>query len=207
MKEQLIRYWEESKTITDKRLIKAFRDTPREKFVKEGDADDAYADYPKTIGFDQTISQPTTVMIMVQALNLKKSDKVLEIGAGSGYCAAIMSKLAKHIITIEIIKELADFARENIRKLGIKNVEIIQGDGSLGYPKKKPYNKIIITAACPEIPKPLADQLKHNGTIVAPVGDAFGQKMVKGIKKGKKLDTTSLGYFTFVPMKGKYGFA
>jgi len=206
MKEDLIDYWKKSKIVTDSKLIKAFEDTPREKFVREDDIEDAYDDYPKTIGFDQTISQPTTVMIMIQSLDLKKTDKVLEIGAGSGYCAAIMSKLAKEIITIEIIKELAEFAKENIRKIKIKNVEIIHGDGSLGYEKQAPYDKIIVTAACPHIPQPLIDQLKEGGLIIAPVGGYFGQRMIIGRKKHKKLETKSVGYFTFVPLKGKYGY-
>jgi protein-L-isoaspartate(D-aspartate) O-methyltransferase len=206
MKDDLAEYWIKSKIITDDKLIKAFEDTPREKFVKEEDIDDAYDDYPKTIGFDQTISQPTTVMIMIESLKLNNKDKVLEVGAGSGYCAAIMSRLAQKIITIEIIPELVEFAAQNLLKDNIKNVEIIQGDGSLGYEKEAPYDKIIVTAASPHLPQPLIDQLKEGGIIVAPVGGSFGQKMIKGVKNNGKLVTESMGYFTFVPLKGKFGY-
>jgi len=207
MKEDLIQYWRKSKIITDSKLIDAFRDTPREKFVLEEDIDDAYDDYPKTIGFDQTISQPTTVMIMIQALELKNTDKVLEVGSGSGYCAAIMSRLSHKIITFEIIPELMEFAQYNLKKDNITNVEIIKGDGTLGYDKEEPYDKIIITAASPHLPQPLIDQLKEGGIMVAPVGGSFGQKMIKGVKKGNKLVLESMGYFTFVPLKGKYGYS
>lgn len=206
MKQQLIDYWESRKIIKDKKLIKAFKDTPREKFIDPSDIDQAYGDYPLHIGYGQTISQPTTVMIMIEALELKPTDKVLEVGAGSGYCAAIMSKLAKKIITTEVIPELAEFAKKNIKKSNIKNVTVVEYDGSQGYKKEAPYDKIMITAACPSIPEPLIQQLKENGIILAPVGDFFNQSMIKGIKIKGKLETHSLGYFRFVPLKGKYGY-
>ena len=110
------------------------------------------------------------------------------------------------MITTEIISDLVEFSNQNINKLKIRNIEIINSDGSQGYEKEAPYDKVIVTAACPNIPKPLVDQLKEKGIIVAPVGDLFGQQMIKGRKKKGILETESLGYFMFVPLKGKYGY-
>ncbi len=205
-KEELVRYWTDNKIITDKRLIKAFKAIPREEFILGESLNEAYGDYPLPILKGQTISQPTTVMIMINALKLKKTDKVLEVGAGSGYCAAIISKMAKFVYTTEIIPELAEFAANNIKKAGIKNIKVIHHDGSQGYEKQAPYDKIIVTAACPKIPPPLIEQLKEGGIIVAPVSYLLGQNMIKGIKKGKELKTESLGNFMFVLLKGKYGY-
>lgn len=132
-KDALIDYWLKNKIITDKRLIKAFEEIKRENFITKEFLDEAYGDYPLPIGNEQTISQPTTIMLMTDALELKSTDKVLEIGSGSGYQAAIISRLVKKVISIEIIKDLALFAKENIEKNNINNVEIIHGDGSNGY--------------------------------------------------------------------------
>jgi protein-L-isoaspartate(D-aspartate) O-methyltransferase len=145
-------------------------------------------------------------MIMIDALGLKGNDKVLEIGAGSGYCAAIMSRIAKEVYTTEIVPEIVDFARKNLEKANIKNVFVIEHDGSQGYEKEAPYGKIMVTAGCPKIPQPLIDQLKEGGIIVAPISHLLGQKMIKGIKKQGKLKKESLGNFAFVPLKGKYGY-
>ncbi|MBW2984156.1 protein-L-isoaspartate(D-aspartate) O-methyltransferase [Candidatus Woesearchaeota archaeon] len=208
-KESLIAYWQNSGLIKDKRLLEAFRKVPREKFITKGFLEEAYGDYPLPIGEGQTISQPTTVMIMTQALELKPGDKVLEVGAGSGYQAAIIAKVIGSkgkVITTEIIPELVKFAKDNLKKAGIKNAVVVEWDGSQGYEKWAPYDKIIVTAACPRIPPPLIEQLKNNGIIIAPVGSAFGQTMIKGVKKEGVLQTESLGSFMFVPLKGKYGY-
>lgn len=207
-KKRLLDYWKSSGIVKDKKVLEAFKAVPREKFILKKYRHEAYGDYPLSIGENQTISQPTTVMIMTEALELKEGDKVLEIGTGSGYQAAMISELVGDkgkVITTEIIPELAEFAQKNIEKLKLKNVKIINYDGSRGYEKQKPYDKIIITAACPEIPPPVIDELEENGIIIAPVGNLISQQMVKGIKKGK-LKTRSLGYFVFVPLKGKYGY-
>ena len=206
MKEKLIDFWLKNKIITDKKLIKAFEEIKRENFITKEFIDEAYGDYPLPIGHEQTISQPTTIMIMTQALELKTTDKVLEIGSGSGYQAAIISRLAKKVISIEIIKDLALFAKENINKNNIKNVEIIHGDGSKGYEKSAPYDKIIVTAACPKIPESLIEQIKNNGIIVAPIGPLYGQVMIKARKIKNQLITEKLGDFMFVPLKGEYGY-
>ncbi|HLC62553.1 MAG TPA: protein-L-isoaspartate(D-aspartate) O-methyltransferase [Candidatus Nanoarchaeia archaeon] len=204
-KQRLIEYWTSSGIIKDKKVIEAFKKVPREAFLKDR-KEGAYGDYPLPIEGGQTISQPTTVMIMTEALELKKGHKVLEIGSGSGYQAAIISKIIGNggkLISTEIIPELAEFARNNIRKLKIKNIEIIKRDGSKGYAKAAPYDRIIVTAASPEIPRPLIRQLKENGIIIAPVGNLVEQMMIKGIKKGSRLIKEEIGQFMFVPLKGK----
>jgi protein-L-isoaspartate(D-aspartate) O-methyltransferase len=206
MKKNLVEQWTKTRLVTNKKLLAAFDDIPREKFIRGNYLDEAYGDYPLPIGYDQTISQPTTIMIMVQALELTSKDKVLEIGAGSGYNAALMAKLAKKVYSVEIVKELVSFARDNLKAVGIKNAEVVHSDGSMGYPKASPYDKIIVTAACPAIPPPLIEQLREKGILLAPVGDAFGQKMVRARKLKGKVEYESLGYFTFVPLKGKFGY-
>lgn len=207
-KQKLIDYWNSSKIIKDRKVIEAFKRVPREKFIKKGYKDEAYGDYPLSIGHGQTISQPTTVMVMTQALELKKGDNVLEVGTGSGYQAAIISNIVGQngkVTSTEILPELAKFAQDNIKKLNLKNTKIINCDGSKGYQKESPYDKIIITAACPKIPKPLVNQLKENGIIIAPVGDLNEQVMVKARKKGSQLIEEKIGNFVFVPLKGRYG--
>lgn len=209
-KQALIDNWKRRKIITDEKLLKAFKDVPRELFVRTSFEDEAYLDYPLPIGNSQTISQPTTVMIMTQALELKQGQKVLEVGTGSGWQAALIAKLVGNygkVITTEIIPELAEFAKNNIKKAKIKNVKVINYDGSQGYKKEAPYDRAIITAACPKIPPPIIKQLKPDGIIIAPVGSwIYGQKMIKLRKTKQGMKQESLGSFVFVPLKGKYGF-
>lgn len=208
-KQRLIEYWESSGIIKDKKVIDAFKAVPREKFVDGKLIEEAYGDFPLPIGEDQTISQPTTVMIMTQALEVKEGMKILEVGAGSGYQAALLSKLAGEkgkVITTEIISALALKAKAKIEKLKLKNVDVVCWDGSKGYKKEAPYDRIIITAACPRIPTSLIAQLKEKGVIIAPVGGWLGQKMIKATKIKGKLKEENLGYFVFVPLKGEYGY-
>ena len=207
MKQSLINYWLYSKTITDRKVINAFKKIPRENFLPKPLKEYAYDDRPLPILKQQTISQPTTIMIMTQALDLKKGQKVLEVGTGSGYQAALISELIGKngkLYTLEIIKELVKFSKENLKNL--KNVKVIKGDGSIGYKKEAPYDKIIVTAATPKIPKQLIKQLKINGILVVPVGNIYSQRMLKIIKKDK-LIKKDLGEFVFVPLKGRYGFS
>jgi len=204
MKSRLVEFWRREYHFS-RELLNAFNSVPREKFTLPKYKAEAYGDYPLPIGCGQTISQPTTVMMMIDWLELKKTDKVLEVGAGSGYCAAIMSKLCKKVATTEIIPELCSFAQANLKKAGIKNVEVVCQDGSTGYEKQAPYDKIMITASCPAVPPPLVRQLKEGGIIIAPVASMFSEVMVRIRKKNGKLEKEKLGSFAFVPLKGRFG--
>ena len=195
--------------LKSKNIEDALRKYKREFFVPENMKHLAYGDFPLSIGFNQTISQPSTVVVMTEALDIKKDQKILEIGTGSGWQAAILSYLVGEegfVYTIEIIKELAEFAKSNIKKLKIKNVEVIKGDGSLGLREKAPFDRIIVTAACPDIPKPFLEQLKENGIIVIPVGNLYLQEMYVVKKLKNNIEKKSIGSFMFVPLIGKYGF-
>jgi protein-L-isoaspartate(D-aspartate) O-methyltransferase len=208
-KTELMDFWKENLGLKEIEL-KAFKDVPREDFVPEDFKDRAYDDIPLPILRGKTISQPTTVMMMTHALELKPGEKVFEIGAGSGYQSAIIAKIVGEkgrVVTTEIVPELISFARQNLAKANIKNVEIYEDDGSNGMPKEAPFDKIIITAACKEFPKSLLEQLKPEGIIVGPVGNKHEQEMVRGTKdKNGKLGLEFLGPFLFSPMYGKDGF-
>ncbi|MBI2575406.1 protein-L-isoaspartate(D-aspartate) O-methyltransferase [Candidatus Woesearchaeota archaeon] len=208
-KRKLAEYWQETGLVTDKKAIKAFMGVPREMFVPEHYRAESYGDYPLPLPSGQTISQPTTVMIITQALELHTGQKVLEVGAGSGYQAAIIAEMVGSKGTVyatEIIPELAALAGQNLKMAGIKNVKVMCMDGSRGYEKAAPYDRIVVSAACSEIPKPLAEQLKEEGIIVAPVGNSWqGQQLIKARKKNGRLETENLGDFVFVPLKGKHG--
>ena len=207
--ESLIKRWIDEGIIKEENVAEAFRKADRKYFVPEEYQEDAYGDRPLHIGKNQTISQPTTVAIMTQALEPKPGQKILEIGSGSGWQSAVLSFIVGKkgkVITIEYIKELAEFARKNLRKLNIKNVLVIHGDGSKGYKKESPFDKIILTSAAPDFPKPLIEQLKDNGIILGPLGSRFEQEMVKARKVKGRLIRENLGGFIFVRLKGKYGF-
>jgi protein-L-isoaspartate(D-aspartate) O-methyltransferase len=186
---------------------KAFLDVPREIFLSENTKKYAYLDSPLEIGNGQTISAPHMVAIMVEALDIKKGQKILEIGAGSGYHAAIVAKLIGnigHVYTIERIADLADNAKKNLKKAKITNVTVEVGDGSEGLLKYSPYDRIYVTCAAPDIPKPLIDQLKDSGKLLIPVGGMVcNLELVE--KKGEKIKTKNLGGCAFVPLIGKYG--
>jgi protein-L-isoaspartate(D-aspartate) O-methyltransferase len=202
-KQALINFWR--KKGLDEKLLKAFREVDRKKFMLQEFKASAYIDKPFPIVGGQTISQPFTVMFMLALLDLKKTDKVLEIGAGSGYNAALIAKLAKKIYAIEYNKEVFKYAKENTKK--IKNIEIILGDGSLGYEKAAPYDKIIVTAATPKLLPAWKDQLKEGGIIVAPVGKPGYCDMVRAKKiKGRLEEQFREKGFTFVPLLGKKGY-
>ncbi|AJF62903.1 MAG: Protein-L-isoaspartate O-methyltransferase [archaeon GW2011_AR20] len=192
--------------IKDKNVLKAMLKIPRHLFVPKQLENYSYEDMPLQIGNNQTISQPYTIAFMLQELGLKKKEKVLEIGTGSGYSAALISEITKtRVYTTEIISGLALKAEQNLIKAKVKNVKVLYADGSLGIKEYSPYDKILINAACPDFPEPLIRQLKNNGIIIAPVGGVLGQEMVKGIKRGRKLEKKVLGNFIFVPLKGEFG--
>lgn len=208
-KTELIKFWKENLGFTEAEL-NAFKEIKREDFVPEGMKSKAYEDVPLPLMRGKTISQPTTVMLMTHALELKAGDSVFEVGTGSGYQTAIIAKIVGQkgkVITTEVIPELVSFAKQNLAESGISNTAAYEEDGSKGMPDESLFDKIIITAACREFPKPLLDQLKPNGIIVGPVGNEQEQEMVKGVKgKDGKLELEFLGQFLFSPLYGKYGF-
>lgn len=190
--------------VTDKHVLKAFLKVPRHEFVLPEHKNDAYMDIPLPIGEGQTISQPSLVAVMTQALKLKGDEKVLEIGTGSGFQAAILSKLAKTIYTVEIIDSLAQKANVALAKLGCKNVHVIVGNGSMGLAQFAPYDAIIVTAAAGNVPKPLIEQLKDSGRIVIPIGTtSFDQELNIGQKIGKSIQFVNIGPVMFVPLHEK----
>lgn len=207
MKDFLINKWKINKIITDKKLLEAFRKIPREYFVHSSAINQTYEDVPLPVGYGQTISQPTTIMIMTQALELKPDDKVLEVGTGSGYQSALISKIVKGpVFSVEIIPELVELAKSNLKQANIKNIKVVKSDGGIGFKKEAPFDKIIVTAACPKIPEKLLEQLKIGGIIIAPVGSLYFQKMLKIKKQKKGIKIKDLGNFIFVPLTGEFGF-
>jgi len=191
-------------------VLNAFREIERVHFVPEELRHLSYEDVPLMLLRGKTISQPTTVMIMTSALELSPGDKVFEVGTGSGYQAAIIAKIVGpegKVISTEVIPELVSFARDNLRKAGIANVEVHEADASKGMESQAPFDRIIITAACREFPKELLGQLKADGIIVGPVGNRDEQSMVRAVKdKSGRFSHELLGPFMFTPMYGKYGF-
>jgi protein-L-isoaspartate(D-aspartate) O-methyltransferase len=192
--------------ISDKRVLDVFSRMPREKFVPENFRERAYFDGPLSIGQGQTISQPYIVALMTEQLEVGDDDIVLEVGTGSGYQAAILSRLAKKVYTIDRFESLSRRGQRVIEGLGIDNVEFEIGDGSCGYPGDMEFDKIMITAAVPTIPEPLVGQLKKGGIIVAPVGGKMAQNLVKGIKTEKGLEQSLTCGVRFVRLVGEYGF-
>jgi len=203
----LISYLKNSRLLTDDRVESAFRNIPRHEFVPESELEYAYYNEPLSIMKNQTISQPGVVSRMTEWLDVKNGQKILEIGTGSGWQSAILSYLVGDgtVYSVERHSELVKFAQDNLKKLKIDNVHVVLGDGSTGYSKESPYDRIIITAACTEIPLPLFDQLSENGLIIAPVGDASQslvllQKTSKGI-----VEIKNESHYVFVPLVGKFG--
>jgi len=205
-KTRMLREHLAARGISNDRVLAAFAGVPREEFVPIRYRDLSYADMPLEIGEGQTISQPYTVAFMTQLLDPQPKDIVLEVGTGSGYQAAILAKLVKKVYTIERFEELGKKAKEVLRQLGYDNVEAVVGDGSLGLPEKSPFDGIIVTAAAPQIPQPLLEQLGVGGRLVVPVGSGFSQDMIKITKTKKGLEKETHPGFRFVPLVGEYGF-
>ncbi len=192
----------EARGVKDPRVLEAMRKVPRHRFVPEKLRSQAYDDEPLPIGAGQTISQPYIVAYMTEKLGLLPTDRVLEIGTGSGYQAAVLAELCDSVFTIEIIPELSERARRVLTELGYKNIQFKIGDGYMGWPEKAPFDAIMVTAAPDHIPQPLIDQLKVGGRMVIPVGDFFQDlylvtKTEKGFKKKRILPVR------FVPMRGE----
>jgi protein-L-isoaspartate(D-aspartate) O-methyltransferase len=194
-----------ARDIRDERILSAMAAVPRHSFVPSERISDSYADSPLPIGEDQTISQPFMVAAMATALTLRDSDRVLEIGAGSGYQAAVLSLLAREVIAVEVRPRLAAIARERLRRLGFTNIRIEEGDGSLGLPGSMPYDAILVSAGAPAIPEPLFEQLAEGGRIVAPIGDTDAQQVVRIVKNGGQALRERLCHCRFVPLIGQYG--
>ena len=186
--------------IGDSRVLAAMGEVPREAFVPEAQMLNAYADSALPLSCGQTISQPLMVAMSVEALQLGGNETVLEIGAGSGYQAAVLSKLAKKVYAIEIIPELVHDARRVLGTLGIDNVELICADGRKGWPEGAPYDGIVVAAAAEDVPSALIDQLKEGGRLVIPVGGKWGQSLQTSRKRGGRLETEELCRCVFVPL-------
>jgi protein-L-isoaspartate(D-aspartate) O-methyltransferase len=191
--------------VRDERVLSAIAELPRHLFVQHEDREDAYADHPLPVGCGQTISQPYIVALMTELLHLSGDEKVLEIGTGSGYQAALLGMLAREVHTIEQHAELSEHAQKVILSLGIKNIHFHTGDGSLGLSTQAPFDGIIVTAGAPLIPQPLLDQLTDGGRLVIPVGSRFSQDLQLWWRDGKKYDSESICPVVFVPLRGRHG--
>jgi protein-L-isoaspartate(D-aspartate) O-methyltransferase len=203
MRQAMVEHDIRGRGIRDQRLLKAMAQVPRHLFVDEGRRRQAYADHPLPIAEGQTISQPYVVALMTEALRLKPSDRVLEIGTGSGYQAAVLAELVKSVFTIEIRKPLADSAERRLRELGYRNVRVRYGDGYFGWKEEGPFDAIIVTAAANHIPPPLIRQLKEGGRLIIPLGSTvYSQTLTLLTRTGERLGAEQLGGVAFVPMTG-----
>jgi len=191
--------------IRDDRVLAAMLSVPRHEFVPSEFAAEAYSDRPLPIGHGQTISQPFMVAAMAEALELSGSESLLEIGAGSGYQAAVLSLLAREVHTVEMQQDLATDSAERLHRLGYGNVHVHVGDGTLGWPQEAAFDAIVVTAAAPDIPPPLAEQLANGGRLIIPVGTAEEQRLLRVEKRDHALSTRPLYHCRFVPLLGRYG--
>jgi len=191
----------ELRDVSDPLVLRAMHKVPRAEFVPEPYRHQAYGDYPLPIGYGQTISQPYIVGLMTQLLELKGGEKVLEIGTGSAYQAAVLAEIAAEVYSIEIIPELAASAVERLTRLGCSNVHVRLGDGNEGWPEQAPFDAIIVTAAAPAIPPALISQLKDTGLLVAPVGRASSLQILQRLRKcGDTLTSEEICTVAFVPL-------
>ena len=207
-REKLIEKLKKELNLSDK-VVKAMKKVPRHLFIPPAYRNEAYIDSPLPIGKGQTISAPHMVAIMCELLDLKEGDKVLEIGTGCGYHAAVVAEIVGKngkVISIERIPELAEMARRNLKALGYDNVIVIVGDGSKGYEKEAPYDKIYVTASAPKIPEPLIEQLKPGGRLVIPVGDLVQYLYIVEKDKEGNIKKENWGAVRFVPLVGEHGF-
>jgi protein-L-isoaspartate(D-aspartate) O-methyltransferase len=186
--------------IKDERVLAAMTKVPREEFIPVDTRADAYEDGPLPIGYDQTISQPYIVAFMTEQLRPKSNDRVLEIGSGSGYQAAVLAELVADVYTIDIVEPLAKTAEATLQRLGYKNVHIKVGDGYKGWPEEAPFDAIIVTCAPEKVPQPLVDQLTDGGRMVIPVGERFAQQLYLLEKKNGQLKESATLPVRFVPM-------
>jgi protein-L-isoaspartate(D-aspartate) O-methyltransferase len=191
--------------VIDPRLLAVMESVPRHRFVSPGDIEWAHADGPLPIGYGQSISQPYIVALMTELLELERSARVLEVGTGSGYQAAVLASLAAEVHSLEIVPDLARQAAELLIELGYDNVHVHVGDGSLGWPEAAPYNGILVAAAAPAAPEPLLAQLAEGGRLVLPVGSPGYQQLQVWQREGERFDHITNIPVAFVPLRGKHG--
>jgi len=192
--------------IEDERVLAAMAAVPREHFVPEGVRDSAYNDSALPIGHEQTISQPWVVAAICQALHLRGREKLLEIGTGSGYSAAVLARLSSRVISVERVPELGETARRKLEELDVDNVEVIVGDGSRGHPEEAPYDAIAVHAATPEAPHSLLSELASDGRLVVPIATGSADLLVAFIRENGNLRQETIGPCRFVPLIGAEGF-
>ncbi len=200
VKDQLIK-----RGITNEAVLRAMRIAPRHLFIDQAFLPRSYSDHPLPIGFDQTISQPYIVALMTQELDVAGGEKVLEIGTGSGYQAAVLAIIGCKVYTIERIRELSEKARKTIRSLGLKDVFLRVGDGTLGWKEKAPFDRIIVTAGAPAVPEAIIGQLAPQGRIVIPVGNRMSQQLLIIIRDGDMIEKRYVTGCSFVPLIGELG--
>ena len=207
LRERMVREQLAARGVNDPRVLRAFRTVPRSRFCPASTPlEEAYADHPLGIGQGQTISQPYIVALMTESLQLEQgNERVLEIGTGSGYQAAILSRLAGEVHSVERLPSLAHSAEAVLKELGYSNVCVHTGDGTLGWPEAAPYDAILVTAAAPEIPSALQEQLADGGILLAPVGGRGVQRMLKLRRRGKKIERSQGESCVFVPLIGECG--
>lgn len=208
LRKEMVEQQIKNRGIEDEKVLNAFREVPREEFVEENYKSSSYDDGALPIGAGQTISQPYIVALMIDSLNLKPDEKVLEIGTGSGYAAAVLSRIVEEVYTIETIETLAQKAVKRFARLEYDNIEVKIGDGTLGWEENAPYDGIVVSAAAPHVPEALIKQLSDKGRIIIPVGERGGVQRLKVIKKDEegKISEENLDYVRFVPLRGENGY-
>lgn len=204
-RERMVETQLKARGITDERLLNAFRKVPRHRFIPREFRRDAYADYPLPLGPGQTISQPYMCALMTSALRLHGHERVLEIGTGSGYQTAMLAELALEVFSIEWLPDLLPAVRERLIQLGYHNVQLMTGNGTLGWPAHAPYDAILVSAAAPDIPDPLLDELADGGRMVLPVGSQQAQTLVAVEKHGAMIHRQDMTSCVFVPLLGAHG--
>jgi protein-L-isoaspartate(D-aspartate) O-methyltransferase len=209
LRERMVKRQIEGRGIRDPRLLAAFREIPREEFASATFARQLYGDHPLPIQAGQTISQPYIVALMIEAAKISPGDRVLEVGAGSGYAAAVIGRIAARVVAIERHTELVEIARERMQRLGYDTVSVVEGDGTLGWPPAAPYDAIVAAATGSHVPDPLVEQLAPGGRLVMPIGSPGGvQQLLKVTRRHDgSVEREDLGAVRFVPLIGEEGWS